>query len=100
MPTSLINDWLIVEGACVVLVPINQKQFMLEMMVKFKLPVIVAARSAMGTVTHTLLTLAARHAAELPEHGGGLIGEQNRENRDTIDRVGPVRWTCVIRMLP
>ena len=39
-PTSLLNDWLIVEGAGGVLVPINGKQFMLDMMVKFKLPVI------------------------------------------------------------
>jgi len=52
MPNSLINDWLIVEGAGGVLVPINQKQFVLDLMVKFKLPVIVAARSALGTVNH------------------------------------------------
>jgi len=32
MPSSLINDWLIVEGAGGVLVPINQKQFMLDLM--------------------------------------------------------------------
>jgi dethiobiotin synthase len=81
MPTSLINDWLIVEGTGGVLVPINQKQFMLDMMVKFKLPVIVAARSGLGTVNHTMLTLAALHAAELPIHGVVLIGDQNRENR-------------------
>src|SRR2546430_11999171 len=40
MANSLINDWLIVEGAGGVLVPINQKQFVLDLMVKFKLPVI------------------------------------------------------------
>src|SRR5882762_729520 len=62
MPGSLVNDWLIVEGAGGVLVPVNQKQFMLDLVVKFKLPVIVAARSALGTVNHTLLTLAALHA--------------------------------------
>ena len=38
LPTSLHNDWLVVEGAGGVLVPINQKQFMLDMMVKFMLP--------------------------------------------------------------
>jgi dethiobiotin synthase len=66
VPTTLMNDWLIVEGAGGVLVPINPKQFMLDMMVKFKLPVILAARSGLGTINHTLLTLAALHAAELP----------------------------------
>src|SRR5208283_3685717 len=34
LPTSLMNDWLIVEGAGGVLVPINSRQFMLDMMVK------------------------------------------------------------------
>jgi len=100
MPNSLINDWLIVEGAGGVLVPINQKQFMLDMMAKFKLPVIVAARSAMGTVNHTLLTLAALHAAELPVHGVVLIGDQNRENRETIERFGHVRVIGEIPKLP
>ncbi len=80
MPNSLINDWLIVEGAGGVLVPINQKQFMLDMMAKFKLPVIVAARSAMGTVV--------------------LIGDQNRENRETIERFGHVRVIGEIPKLP
>src|SRR5256885_7745686 len=100
MSNSLINDWLIVEGAGGVVVPINQKQFVLDLMVKFKLPVIVAARSALGTVNHTLLTLAALHAAELPVHGVVLIGDQNRENRETIERFGHVRVIGEIPKLP
>jgi len=43
LPSSLSNDWVVIEGVGGVLVPINQKQFMLDMMVKFKLPVILAA---------------------------------------------------------
>jgi len=100
LPTSLMNDWLVVEGLGGVLVPINQKQFMLDLMVKFKLPVILAARSAAGTINHTLLTLAALHAAELPVHGVVLIGDQNRENRETIERFGHVRVIGEIPRLP
>src|SRR5712664_360449 len=77
LPNHLTNDWLVVEGAGGVLVPINQKQFVLDLMVKLKLPVILAARSTLGTINHTLLTLAALHAAELPVHGVVLIGDQN-----------------------
>src|SRR5277367_1453362 len=83
-PAGLMNDWLIVEGAGGVLVPINAKQFMLGMTVKFKLPV----------------TLAALHAAELPVHGVVLIGDQNRENRDTIEKFGHVRVIGEIPKLP
>jgi dethiobiotin synthetase len=100
LPTTLNNDWLIVEGAGGVLVPINAKQFMLDMMAKFKLPVILAARSNVGTINHTLLTLAALHAAELPVHGVVLIGDQNRENRETIERFGHVRVIGEIPRLP
>src|SRR6202171_6846289 len=50
LPTTLVTASLIVEGAGGVLVPINQKQFMLDMMAKFKLPVILAARSSLGTI--------------------------------------------------
>ena len=69
-------------------------------MVKFKLPVILAARSGLGTINHTLLTLAALHAAELPVHGVVLIGDQNRENRDTIEKFGHVRVIGEIPKLP
>src|SRR5207245_9611874 len=100
MPNSLINDWLIVEGAGGVLVPINPKQFMLDMMAKFKLPVLVAARSALGTVNHTLLPLAALHAAELPVHGVVLIGDQHRADRETIERLGHVQVIGEIPKLP
>ena len=78
----------------------NQKQFVLDMMVKLKLPVILAARSTVGTINHTLLTLAALHAAELPVHGVVLIGDQNRENRETIERFGHVRVIGEVPRLP
>jgi len=83
-----------------VLVPINGKQIMLEMMVKFRLPVILPTRSNLGTINHTLLTLAALHAAELPVHGVVLIGDQNRENRETIERFGHVRVIGEVPRLP
>jgi dethiobiotin synthetase len=100
LPNGLTNDWLVVEGAGGALVPINSKQFMLDLMVKFKLPIVLAARSGLGTINHTLLTLAALHAAELAVHGVVLIGDQNRENRETIERFGHVRVIGEIPRLP
>src|SRR5258708_13148004 len=96
LPSIMNNDWLVIEGAGGVLVPVNQKQFMLDLMVKLKLPVILAARSGLGTVNHTLLSLAALHAAELQVHGVVLIGDQTPENRETIDRSAPSRVTAAI----
>ena len=70
------------------------------MAVRLNLPVILAARSTLGTINHTLLTLAALHAAELPVHGVVLIGDQNRENRETIERFGHVRVIGELPRLP
>src|SRR5205809_737801 len=83
LPNHLSNDWLVVEGAGGVLVPINQKQFVLDLMVKLKLPVILAARSTLGTINHTSLTLAALHAAELPAHV--VVGKRTRA-RESVHR--------------
>src|SRR5258708_36037941 len=57
MPGSLINDWLIVEGAGGLVVAINQKQFMLDMIVEFKLSGIFAEVRSVGSDDHKLLTL-------------------------------------------
>ena len=55
----------IVEGAGGVLVPVNDSQTMADLMVLLGLPVIVAARTTLGTINHTLLTLEALRARAL-----------------------------------
>ena len=90
----------IVEGAGGALVPINESETMIDLMRRIGLPVVIAARTSLGTINHTLLTLAALHAAELPVHGVVLIGDQNRENRDTIEKFGHVRVIGEIPKLP
>src|SRR5579863_2322256 len=47
----------IVEGAGGLLVPINETQSMVDWIAYLALPVLVVARSALGTINHTLLTL-------------------------------------------
>lgn len=81
---------LIVEGAGGVYVPINERHFMLDLMAQLNLPVILAARSSLGTINHTLLSLAALRSAQLPVHGVVLIGEPNRDNREAIEQYGRV----------
>jgi dethiobiotin synthetase len=79
---------LVVEGAGGVMVPINEKEFMIDLMRHLRLPVIVAARSTLGTINHTLLTLAALERAEIEVTGVVLIGPENKDNRAAIERYG------------
>lgn len=87
----------IVEGAGGVLVPLNERDLMRDLMRRIGLPVLVAARTALGTINHTLLTLAALRDAHLPICGVALIGDENFENRRAIEHFGN---TCVIGHIP
>ena len=55
-------DWVVVEGAGGLLVPVDAQHNMADLAVRLGLPLIVVARPGLGTINHTLLTLeAARH---------------------------------------
>jgi dethiobiotin synthetase len=81
----------IVEGAGGVMVPLNERDLMRDLMGRIGFPVIVAARTALGTINHTLLTLNALREARLSICGVALIGRENIDNRQAIERYGNVR---------
>jgi len=81
----------IVEGAGGVMVPLNERDLMRDLMQRIGFPVIVAARTTVGTINHTLLTLAALREARLEICGVALIGDENIDNRRAIEQYGNVR---------
>jgi dethiobiotin synthetase len=54
------------------------------------LPVVVVARSTLGTINHTLLTIEALRRRSLQVAGVVMVGDANRENRAAIERHGGV----------
>ena len=80
----------IVEGAGGMLVPINDTQTMADLMVLLGLPVMVATRTTLGTINHTLLTIEALRARSLKIAGVVMIGEANPDNRAAIEHYGRV----------
>ncbi|MEO8096702.1 MAG: dethiobiotin synthase [Acidobacteriota bacterium] len=95
MCPTLEAEWLdaewIVEGAGGVLVPINESETMLDVMAALSLPVIVAARATLGTINHTLLTLAAIRDRGLSIEQVVMVGDQNPDNRKAIEHYGGVQ---------
>jgi len=81
---------LVIEGAGGVLTPVSDDEFMLDLMRHIGVPVIVAARSALGTINHTLLTVAAIRNAALDLRGVVMIGKENKDNHRSIERYGRV----------
>ncbi len=75
----------IVEGAGGVLVPLNEHDLMVDLITVLGLPVVIAARSGLGTINHTLLTVEALRARAIPIAGVVLIGEPNPDNRIAIE---------------
>ncbi len=83
------EDW-IVEGAGGVLVPLNDTQTMANLMVRLGLPVVVVARTTLGTINHTLLTIEAVRARSLHVAGVVMVGDVNSDNRAAIERYGKI----------
>jgi dethiobiotin synthetase len=88
--------WL-VEGAGGVLAPINERHMMADMMSRLALPVLIVARSTLGTINHTLMTVEALRGRLLRIGGVVMVGERNAANREAIESFGA---TNVIAELP
>jgi dethiobiotin synthetase len=71
-----------------VLVPINERETMVDLMRALDLPVLIAARSTLGTINHTLMTIEALRRRMLRVAGVVMVGEPNDENRLAIEKYG------------
>ncbi|HLN24301.1 MAG TPA: dethiobiotin synthase [Patescibacteria group bacterium] len=81
---------LVVEGAGGALVPINDDEVMADVMLRLGLPVLVVARSGLGTINHTLLTLEALRHRGLTVAGVILNGPPNPANARAIEQFGKI----------
>jgi dethiobiotin synthetase len=94
------SETLIAEGAGGALVPINEKQLMTDLMAELGLPVLLVTRTTLGTINHTLLSIAALKSAKLKLHGVIMVGKPNRENLRAIEDYGGARVIGVLPLLP
>jgi dethiobiotin synthetase/malonyl-CoA O-methyltransferase len=81
---------LVVEGAGGLLVPLNDRFLMADLMSRLGLPVVLVARSGLGTINHTLLTVEALRSRAIPLAGVVLSGPLNPANRRAIEQFGAV----------
>lgn len=79
---------LIIEGAGGVLVPINKTILMVDLIKKLAIPTILVARSTLSTINHTLLSLEALRARNIPILGIILNGLPNQDNLEAIEFYG------------
>jgi dethiobiotin synthetase len=78
------DQTLIIEAAGGLLVPITRRALQIDVLAAWGLPLILCARTALGTINHTLLSIEALRARNMPLHGLIFIGEDNPDNMRTI----------------
>ena len=81
---------LVVETAGGLLVPLRLDLLQIEVLQRWGLPVLLVARSGLGTLNHTLLSLEALRRRTIPVAGVLLNGEPHPNNASTLASLGGV----------
>ncbi len=91
---------LVVEGAGGIMVPLNDRHYMLDLMKHLGLPILLVASSALGTINHALLSLEQLRRHRLDVLGVVVNGPRNKSNRDAIREYGRVDILAEVEPLP
>jgi dethiobiotin synthase len=90
---------LVVEGAGGLMVPLTDDAYVIDLAAELHLPVVLVARSTLGTINHTLLSLEAIRRRGLPLAGVVISGPETPHNRAAIERYGQVEVIAEIPWL-
>lgn len=81
---------LVVEGAGGLMVPISETLLMIDLFAHWRQPVILCARTGLGTINHSLLSIEALRARGVPIAGIAFIGDPHAENERIVPLLGDV----------
>ena len=96
---SLPEGPLLVEGAGGVLVPLSETRLYVEQFAEWGLPVVLVARTGLGTINHTLLSIEALRARGCVLAGVAFVGDENAENERFICAYAKARRLGCLPML-
>lgn len=91
---------LVIEGAGGALVPVTRNMLYADIFARWQIPTILVARTALGTINHSLLSIEALRARGVPIHGIAFIGEENEDSEATIAAISGVRRLGRLPLLP
>jgi dethiobiotin synthetase len=81
---------LVIEGAGGLMVPLTRHQLFIDVFSRWQIPLVLCARTALGTLNHTLLSLEALRRRAVPMVGVALIGDAHPDNERTLGEMGGV----------
>jgi dethiobiotin synthetase len=82
---------LIIEGAGGLMVPLTHQTLLIDVFARWGAPTVLCARTSLGTINHTLLSLEALRRRNIPVVGVAFIGEPHSDNERSIGMMGDVR---------
>jgi len=82
---------LIIEGAGGVLVPISRTETYVDQFARWGAPAVLVARTQLGTINHTLLSIEALRSRGVPILGIAFVGLAQPDSEATIEEMGGVR---------
>jgi dethiobiotin synthetase len=75
---------LIVEGAGGLMVPVTRQNLQIDIFARWAAPIILCARTGLGTINHALLAIEALRRRHMALHGLIFIGHDNPDNMRTV----------------
>jgi dethiobiotin synthetase len=82
---------LVIEGAGGLMVPLDGSTLYIDVFARWQLPVVLCARTALGTINHSLLSVEALRKRGIDMLGIAFIGDSNPESERAICEIGQVR---------
>ena len=91
-PESLVlpDGPVVIEGAGGLMVPLTRETLFIDVFARWRIPLILCTRTRLGTINHTLLSIAAIRARAIPLLGVAFIGDANEESEEIICELGQV----------
>jgi dethiobiotin synthetase len=86
-----LDGHLVVEGAGGALVPLTRDWLFADQIARWGCPAVLVARTALGTINHSLLSIEALRARGVPLLGVAFVGEAQEDSEATIAAIGRVR---------
>ncbi len=82
---------LVVEGAGGLLVPLSDNILFADIFARWQAPLVLCARTSLGTINHTLLSLEAIRTRNIPLLGVAFVGGADAENERIICKISGAR---------
>jgi dethiobiotin synthetase len=82
---------LVIEGSGGLLVPLDRTTLYIDVFARWRLPVVLCARTVLGTINHSLLSIEALRNRNIDILGIAFIGESHPESERVVCEIGGVR---------